>query len=356
MTGATRGIGLAIVQRLAAEGADVGLCARDAAGVQRAADGVRAVGRRAHGVALDVTTPGAAAAFVEECRAALGRVDAVVASAGGAVGPPAFAATSDDDWEATYRWNVVHPAALIRAARPALAVRGRRRGAGRLDLRRTPEPLAPVRRGQGGAGVGHALAGRRARARPHPRQLRAARVDPLPGRRLGALRRRRSPRPTPTSSTATCRGARSAARSRSPTSSPSCSRRAPAGSTARSSRSTAPSGARPRSPPPIRTPPRRTSRDQGHRHRLPPGRLLDGRLHRVLERRARADLRPHAGPARLRRVGGRPHDAGRPRGRRLRRAVVGRRGVVRGHARDARAGRGVGRRRELRHARRHRSG
>ena len=119
MTGATRGIGLAIVQRLAAEGADVGLCARDAGAVQRVADEVRALGRRAHGVALDVTAPGAAAAFVEECRAALGRVDAVVASAGGAVGPPAFAATSDDDWEATYRWNVVHPAALVRAARPS---------------------------------------------------------------------------------------------------------------------------------------------------------------------------------------------------------------------------------------------
>ncbi len=124
VTGATRGIGLAIVERLAAEGADVGLCARDAGAVQRVADQVRAVGRRAHGVALDVTAPGAAAAFVEECRAALGRVDAVVASAGGAVGPPTFAATSDDDWEATYRWNVVHPAALVRAARPALAVEG----------------------------------------------------------------------------------------------------------------------------------------------------------------------------------------------------------------------------------------
>jgi 3-oxoacyl-[acyl-carrier protein] reductase len=124
VTGATRGIGLAIVQRLAAEGADVGLCARGANDVERVADEVRAAGRRAHGVVLDVTAPGAAAAFVASCQEALGRIDGVVASAGGAVGPPTLASSSDADWEATYRWNVVHPAALVRAARPALAASG----------------------------------------------------------------------------------------------------------------------------------------------------------------------------------------------------------------------------------------
>jgi hypothetical protein len=55
VTGATRGIGRAIVLRLADEGCAVGLCARDAEEVQRSAGELRALGVGAHGVAADVT-------------------------------------------------------------------------------------------------------------------------------------------------------------------------------------------------------------------------------------------------------------------------------------------------------------
>ena len=170
-----------------------------------------------------------------------------------------------------------------RAAR-AGGVRRAARGAGRLDLGRPPEPVAAVRRRQGRAGVGDALAGRRAGLRPHPRQLRAARLDPVPGRRLGALRRGGARGATRRSSTATCRGAGWAGRSRSPTSWRSCSRRAPAGSTARWSRSTAPSSARPRTPRrPSDTPPQErltVLKVIGTAYRR--ARRLAGRVHRVL--------------------------------------------------------------------------
>ena len=72
--------------RLADEGCAVGLCARDADEVQRAAGELRALGVGAHGVAADVTDEAALTAAVDECARELGGLDLVVANAGGAAG------------------------------------------------------------------------------------------------------------------------------------------------------------------------------------------------------------------------------------------------------------------------------
>ncbi len=124
VTGATRGLGRAIVRTLAHEGADIVLCGRTADAVSETVADVAALGVRAHGVALDVTRPGAADQLAAAALATFGRLDGLVANAGGAVGEPRLADTTDDDWEATYRWNVVHSAALVRAARPAFVQAG----------------------------------------------------------------------------------------------------------------------------------------------------------------------------------------------------------------------------------------
>ena len=58
---------------------------------------------------------------MEAALGAFGRLDGVVANAGGAVGQARLADTTAEDWEATYRWNVIHVVDLLRAARPALA-------------------------------------------------------------------------------------------------------------------------------------------------------------------------------------------------------------------------------------------
>jgi NAD(P)-dependent dehydrogenase (short-subunit alcohol dehydrogenase family) len=66
VTGASRGIGRAIAEGFAAAGADVAIAARDAARLEATADAIRAHGRRAVPVVMDV-------ARVEDCRAAVAR-------------------------------------------------------------------------------------------------------------------------------------------------------------------------------------------------------------------------------------------------------------------------------------------
>jgi 3-oxoacyl-[acyl-carrier protein] reductase len=124
VTGATRGIGRAIVLRLADEGCAVGLCARDADEVQRAAAELQALGVGAHGVAADVTDEAALTAAVDECARELRGLDLVVANAGGAPGGPVLEETTGADWERALALNVVHPAVLLRAALPHLRARG----------------------------------------------------------------------------------------------------------------------------------------------------------------------------------------------------------------------------------------
>jgi 3-oxoacyl-[acyl-carrier protein] reductase len=124
VTGATRGIGRAIAERLAAEGADLAICARDAGEVARQTEAYLDRGVRAHGFPIDITASGAADEAVAQAVGAFGRLDGLVANAGGAVGKPTLAGSTDADWEATYRWNVVHAASLVRAARDAMAAAG----------------------------------------------------------------------------------------------------------------------------------------------------------------------------------------------------------------------------------------
>jgi 3-oxoacyl-[acyl-carrier protein] reductase len=124
VTGGTRGIGRAIALRLADEGCAVGICARDADAVARAAAELRTLGVGAHGVAADVTDDVALADAVDEVAAALRGLDLVVANAGGSAGGPALEDVDADDWERTLALNVTHPALLLRAALPHLRARG----------------------------------------------------------------------------------------------------------------------------------------------------------------------------------------------------------------------------------------
>jgi len=84
VTGASRGIGLAIATELAAAGAEVVLAARDAGQLEAAARLAGAAGPRTVPVVADVTDEDSVAALVAATIGAFGRVDVLVNNAGGA--------------------------------------------------------------------------------------------------------------------------------------------------------------------------------------------------------------------------------------------------------------------------------
>jgi 3-oxoacyl-[acyl-carrier protein] reductase len=122
VTGASRGIGLAVGRRLCEEGARVLFVGRDADALAQAADGCGG-----EYLAGDVTDPEIDERIVATCAEQMGGIDVLVNNAG-----TSFARTlddlSDDDWRAQYELHVLAPMRLMRAAAPRMA----REGGGRI--------------------------------------------------------------------------------------------------------------------------------------------------------------------------------------------------------------------------------
>jgi 3-oxoacyl-[acyl-carrier protein] reductase len=87
VTGASEGIGKAIALALAREGVDVAICARHQGPLDAtAAEITRATNRKIVAIPADLTKPEDAENFVEQSRAALGRIDILVNNAGSSPG------------------------------------------------------------------------------------------------------------------------------------------------------------------------------------------------------------------------------------------------------------------------------
>jgi 3-oxoacyl-[acyl-carrier protein] reductase len=115
ITGGSRGIGFAVADALAAEGAAVGLVARSADGLAAAAQRLAYRGTPVATVAADVTDTAALARAVDDIAAALGGLDHLVANAGGTVGGGDLTNSGPGDFTATFALNAGHAAELIRA-------------------------------------------------------------------------------------------------------------------------------------------------------------------------------------------------------------------------------------------------
>ncbi len=127
VTGASKGIGRAVAEALAAEGARVALCARDGALLSEAVEGIRRAGGEAMAVPGDVSSADDIVRVVAATRERYGDPAVLVVNAGG---PPAGLPTSLDDgaWDMAYRLTLLSSVRLARAVLPAM----RRAGWGRI--------------------------------------------------------------------------------------------------------------------------------------------------------------------------------------------------------------------------------
>src|SRR5271154_1833325 len=122
IAGASRARGKACAKSLAAEGAGVFICSRNAEEIRRAAAEVGAAGH----AAADVSRPADVKRIVAEAISSLGGLDILVTNAGG---PPtgSFDKAGDGDWDIAYQLTLMSAVRLIREALPALKASGRGR-------------------------------------------------------------------------------------------------------------------------------------------------------------------------------------------------------------------------------------
>jgi 3-oxoacyl-[acyl-carrier protein] reductase len=105
VTGAGRGIGRAIALKFASEGADVVCVSRTAENSEKVAGEVRALGRKAWALAVDVSDTVAVSAAAEQILKDCGKVDILINNAG-VTRDGLLMRMSDADWDAVLNTNL----------------------------------------------------------------------------------------------------------------------------------------------------------------------------------------------------------------------------------------------------------
>jgi 3-oxoacyl-[acyl-carrier protein] reductase len=123
VTGGTRGIGRAIAETLAAEGADVAICARNAEQVAATVRHLQGRGVRAYGASVDVSDGAALESWIADAAEQLGGIDVLISN-------PSAAALGNgvEDWEANFRTDILGAVRAVDAAKPFLERAAAERG------------------------------------------------------------------------------------------------------------------------------------------------------------------------------------------------------------------------------------
>jgi tropinone reductase I len=124
VTGATKGIGEAIVQTLLERGASVWLVARDADRLQAQLADYRANGRDVHGTALDLGQPDAVKTLMQQVQQQWDTLDGVVNNVGTNIRKPALD-YAPAEYDRIMDTNLRSAFDLSRAAHPLLRASGR---------------------------------------------------------------------------------------------------------------------------------------------------------------------------------------------------------------------------------------
>ncbi|WP_309092215.1 SDR family oxidoreductase [Phenylobacterium sp.] len=115
VTGGSRGIGRAIAETFADEGANVAVCARNPDQVAETVAALERRGVRAWGQAVDITDKQALQAFVMGAAETFGGLDVLVSNASALV-----QGVSEDDWRAMFEVDLLGAVRSFEAARPHL--------------------------------------------------------------------------------------------------------------------------------------------------------------------------------------------------------------------------------------------
>lgn len=115
VTGGTRGIGRAIAECFADEGANVALCARNADQVAEAVGALEARGVKAFGKVVDIADGPALQAFIVEAGETLGGIDILVSNASALV-----QGNAESAWQAMFEIDILGATRTFDAAKPFL--------------------------------------------------------------------------------------------------------------------------------------------------------------------------------------------------------------------------------------------
>ena len=118
VTGASRGIGLAIAEGFAAEGCRLAICARGQDGLKKAAEALEQDGAEVLALPLDITEPDAGDRLIQAAMERFGGVHVLVNNAGGNR-RGRVAELGEEDWEALLELNF---RSHIRTSRAAMSV------------------------------------------------------------------------------------------------------------------------------------------------------------------------------------------------------------------------------------------
>ena len=119
VVGASRGIGFAIAQALAAEGARVAIASREPAALHRATAALTQAGHEATGHLCDVSDDDAVRALCEEVLERLGRIDILISNASAlAVGP------DRSGWDASLSVDLLGAVRLVECVLPGMREQG----------------------------------------------------------------------------------------------------------------------------------------------------------------------------------------------------------------------------------------
>ena len=123
VAGASKGLGFAVAESLAAEGASISIASRNAEAIETAAERIRSQhAGNVLGYAADVSSGAAIHSWHEATVARFGPVDLLVTNSGG---PPAgtFSSLDDKAWQAAFELLVLSAVRLLREVLPSMAAR-----------------------------------------------------------------------------------------------------------------------------------------------------------------------------------------------------------------------------------------